>query len=233
MSTLADRINKALDFSGRKPVELARACGVEPPSVSAWRSGRTKSLKMETGVRAAEFLGVSAKWLMDGKGPMTANEATGVSEPRSAYLADRNALTVPVLDARGSMGLGLPRPEHETVVDNLRLTKDWVRNNLPTISRPDNLAVLSAHGDSMNPTFSDGDILLVDRGVDRISLDAVYVLALNEELYIKRIQRRITDGAVMILSDNPAYQPVIVANGERDSLQVLGRVVWAWNGRKL
>lgn len=85
----------------------------------------------------------------------------------------------------------------------------------------------------MAPTFSDGDLLLIDRGVSEIRLDAVYVLALNNELYIKRVQRRITDGAVIIKSDNPLYDPVVVENGERQNLEVLGRVVWAWNGKRL
>ena len=85
----------------------------------------------------------------------------------------------------------------------------------------------------MAPTFADGDVLLVDRGVHDIRLDADYVLALNNELYVKRIQRRITDGAVIIKSDNPLYDPVVVENGERAQLRVLGRVVWAWNRRRL
>lgn len=144
-----------------------------------------------------------------------------------------DTVTVSVFDARASMGLGLAEPEHDTVVDHLRLTRAWVRTHLPTISSLESLAVLTAYGDSMTPTFSDGDILLVDRGVYDIKVDAVYVLALNNELYIKRIQRRITDGAVIVKSDNPLYDPVVVENGTREGLRVLGRVVWAWNGRKL
>ncbi len=143
------------------------------------------------------------------------------------------SIFVDVFDARGSMGLGLSQPEHDNVVDRIRLARDWVRSQLAFISSPANLAVLSAYGDSMTPTFADGDILLVDRGVTEIRLDAVYVLSLNSELYVKRIQRRITDGAVIIKSDNPLYDPVVVDNGERENLSVLGRVVWAWNGRKL
>lgn len=145
----------------------------------------------------------------------------------------KDVIAVQVFDARASMGIGLAQPEHDTVVDHMRLTRDWVRTHLPSISSPGNLAVLSAYGDSMSPTFADGDILLVDRAIHEIKLDAVYVLALNNELYVKRIQRRITDGAIIIKSDNPLYDPIVVDNGERENLRVLGRVVWAWNGHKL
>ena len=156
-----------------------------------------------------------------------------IREPDARPWIDRDTVTVQVFDARASMGAGFRQPEHDTVVDTLRLARGWVRAHLPALSSSKNLAVLSAYGDSMAPTFADGDVLLVDRGVQDIRLDAVYVLALNNELYIKRIQRRITDGAVIIKSDNPLYDPVVVDNGEREQLRVLGRVVWAWNGRRL
>lgn len=149
------------------------------------------------------------------------------------HLPSRPAVEVRLFNASASMGLGLPQPDHETVVDILRLSKDWVHANLPNITSPRNLAALTAYGDSMAPTFADGDILMVDRGITDIRLDAVYVLAYNQELYVKRIQRRITDGAVIIRSDNPVYEPMVVTNGNRESLQVLGRVVWAWKGQKL
>lgn len=148
-------------------------------------------------------------------------------------LGQQEVIVVQVFDARGSMGLGCLRPEHDTVVDHMRLTESWVKTHLASISSPDNLAVLSAYGDSMEPTFRDGDILMVDRGISQIHLDAVYVLSLKGELYIKRVQRRITDGAIIIKSDNPLYDPVVVSNGERDELEVMGRVVWAWSGRKM
>lgn len=154
-------------------------------------------------------------------------------EPDARPWTDRDTITVQVFNARASMGAGFQQPEHDTVVDTLRLARGWVRAQLPALSSSNNLAVLSAYGDSMAPTFADGDVLLVDRGVQDIRLDAVYVLALNNELYVKRIQRRITDGAVIIKSDNPLYDPVVVENGEREQLRVLGRVVWAWNGRRL
>jgi hypothetical protein len=36
-----------------------------------------------------------------------------------------------------------------------------------------------------------------------------------------------------IQGDIPLYDPVVVDNGERDALEVLGRGLWAWSGKKL
>ncbi|WP_159051685.1 helix-turn-helix domain-containing protein [Thauera aromatica] len=85
MSTLADRIQEALDDTGAIAADLARACGVKPPSVSAWLSGDTKSLKSSTAIRAAEFLKVNQLWLTEGRGPKRPEGgAAALPEPESA-----------------------------------------------------------------------------------------------------------------------------------------------------
>lgn len=91
MSTLAERIHETLQESGSIAADLARACGVKPPSVSAWLSGETKSLKASTAIRAAEFLGVSQLWLTEGKGPKYPSRATPDELP-SLSAAQRDAI---------------------------------------------------------------------------------------------------------------------------------------------
>lgn len=69
MSTLKQRF---IEISAEKPgisqAEVARATGTKPPSVSGWFSGKTKTMKFETAVRAASLYGVSALWLAKGEG---------------------------------------------------------------------------------------------------------------------------------------------------------------------
>lgn len=54
---------------GITQADLARATGAKPPSVNAWFTGETKSMKAETAAIAASLYGVSALWLATGKGP--------------------------------------------------------------------------------------------------------------------------------------------------------------------
>lgn len=135
------------------------------------------------------------------------------------------------LDVAGSMGKGFLMPEHEDVVERMVVSEAWLRRNI-NASNPANLALITGYGDSMEGTFSDGDLLLVDRGVTDIKIDGIFVLALNDELYIKRLQRR-PDGSVLMISDNKKYEPYVIQNGEREKFKVLGRVVLAWNSKKL
>lgn len=81
-------------------------------------------------------------------------------------------------------------------------------------------SLIDVRGDSMAPGILDGDRLLVDRG-DRgmTRAGAVFVIRLDGDLAVKRL--RPTDGAVAIVSDNPAY-PTLTR--DRRDITVIGRV---------
>jgi hypothetical protein len=73
MTTLSTRLREALQGPPeRSPSELARACAVKPPSVSAWLSGKTKQLEGANLLAAAAFLEVNPIWLATGAGKMHA-----------------------------------------------------------------------------------------------------------------------------------------------------------------
>lgn len=140
-------------------------------------------------------------------------------------------IRIPLLANCGSMGQGNDVLDADYVVGDLALSSHWINQHI----RPGNIRELKfihAHGESMAPTFSDGDVLLVDVGSrDPSSIEGVYVLEVRGQLYIKRVRIRM-DGAMEVSSDNVNIKTVDVLNGDHQ-LRVLGRVVWAWNGKKL
>ena len=141
------------------------------------------------------------------------------------------AISVPLLANAGSMGPGTEIQHDDVLVGHIALSEQWVARRL----QPTNINALRfihAYGDSMSPTFEDGDILLVDTGMcDPTAIDGVYVMAANDRIYIKRVRQRM-DKAIEISSDNATVKTVDVLNGDH-SIDILGRVVWCWNGRKL
>ncbi len=141
-----------------------------------------------------------------------------------------NAVSLPLLNISASMGEGENNYD-EIVVDMLRVSKSWIDKNLSPISDIRNLSFIHAIGDSMMPSFNDGDILLVDVGIKTVSSDSVYVIEAHERLFIKRVRRRL-DGNYEISSDNPAVKTVDTLNGNHQ-VTIKGRVVWVWNGRKV
>lgn len=228
METWNDRLNQALLDRGIKSTELASGVGVKKPTITAWRDGTAKNMTAENAAKISRFLKINLEWLITGKGSMTDSNVVSIRNQKTPD----NYLEIPRFDVSASMGLGNMQPEgHAEVIDRMTVNKDWLRRNINP-STFENLAVITGLGDSMEGTFNDGDLLLVDRGVTDVKLDAVYVLALNDELYIKRLQRR-PDGTLLMLSDNPKYAPYQIQNGDLGMFEVLGRVLMAWNAKRL
>lgn len=220
---------------------LARRCGVKPPSVADWVSGATKKLEGENLLSAAEYLGVRPQWLATGSGRMreTKPESATVltlSENlmhQGSYLMHTvlPSIAVPLLNAKASMGDGELLPSDEVVLGNLPISGAWAKRWLSSQTSPDALRFFHGVGDSMEPTFSHGAILLADTGVREVKSDGIYVLEANEMLYVKRVRRRM-DGSYEVSSDNPTVKTVDVLDGTRP-VSILGQVLWLWNGRKV
>jgi phage repressor protein C with HTH and peptisase S24 domain len=120
-----------------------------------------------------------------------------------------DVITVPRLEIRASMGAGALRPGHDAVAGTMQLSTEWIRRNLPDITSPKNLRVITGYGDSMETTFRDGDILVVDAGVREVRVDAIYVFSLDDELYVKTMQR-VPGIGLRVISDNKKYEPYLL-----------------------
>jgi len=91
---------------------------------------------------------------------------------------------------------------------------------------PANLSLIRVEGDSMVPSLSNGDEILVDRGdaAERLR-DGIYVLRLEDTLMVKRIALNPAGRTLTVRSDNPAYPSWPECRpGE---VTIIGRVVWA------
>jgi phage repressor protein C with HTH and peptisase S24 domain len=193
--------------------DLARVIGVSDNAIYKWLSGRGQP-SVANLVALAKASKVSVEWLATGHESAEAKRST----PRNADRDD--FFYVPRYEIKGPGARGGPL-RSEQVVDYLAFRKEWVRSRLN--AEPRNLMLIEAVGDSMAPTLEDADLLLMDLREPRFRHDGIYVLRREHELEVKRLQRR-PDGTLNIISDNPAYEPSIVAS---DSVHIIGRVIWS------
>lgn len=146
-------------------------------------------------------------------------------------LVTEDTVDIPLLSTAVATATdALPSPSEE-IIRSMLISKRWIRLNVQATAF-EHLALITASGDSMEPTFVDGSVLMVDRGVSTIKLDGVYVLSKQDQLFVKRVQRHL-DGTMTIKSDNPSYSPTTLKEVDASKLTVLGRVLVAWNSKKL
>ena len=232
MVEYSERLKAAMDRAQMKTRALSDAIGMSYQGVKKVIDGKSNAFSAENNSRAASILGVSPDWLATGTGAML----TALAEPSSLALSPAPApgelvVRVPLLANAGSMGVGTDVQHDDILVGQIDLSEQWVAQRIKPTS-PQALRFVHAYGDSMSPTFEDGDVLLVDTGMrDPRHIDGVYVMTANDRMYIKRVRQRM-DGSVEISSDNATVKTVDVLNGGQ-SIDVLGRVVWCWNGKKM
>lgn len=98
------------------------------------------------------------------------------------------------------------------------------RTWIPEGQSSDSCIFVRATGDSMAQAgINDGELLLVCRTVP-VRPGDIAVVRIGDEVVVKRVQE--LDGALLLVSDNPAYPVRRIDNGD---VQIIGRVMW---GRK-
>jgi len=214
----------ALYQTKRKAAEVAE---ISVDQLSAYEKAKNKA-PFEVLTRLARAKGVRLEWLASGEGPMLREEGAekGLAGTTSVYVPAEELpegfVLVPRFDVEASAGPGA-FADREQVVDYLAFKGEWVRRTLGV--DPRRLVLISAIGDSNEPTIRSGDLLLIDTSVTHIEDNAFYVLALADAIVVKRVQRFLS-GAVTIKSDNPAYVDETLASEELDAINVAGRVRW-------
>lgn len=225
MNTLSQRIRFLMDHTTPKTgiTELARACGVKPPSVSNWLDGKTKNLEGKNLLLVSDFFRCNGEWLATGKGIPFPNG--GSQKPSKSDLNKDGDILISQFDASGAMGDGLVLRDQSGIIESWKVSRDWVSKNVKAHSGIANLCIVTGFGDSMRPMFSSGDPLLVDIGVRSVDFDAIYFFRVGSEGFIKRLQRIPGDG-IRAISENKGYDSWTI-KPDMD-FEVFGRILKVW-----
>jgi repressor LexA len=161
--------------------QIARKLNVTQGSVSSWETGRNLP-DTKAMIELAKILGV------------TVDDITS-DEPRrelDSIRVIRNA--VPILGAIPCGKLNISDQNPDGYAD------------LPDGIRAD--FALRCQGDSMTPTFIDGDLVLI-RSQPEVETGQIAAVNIDGETTLKRVYRH-PDG-LHLVADNPRYQPIFVS----------------------
>ena len=206
---------------------------------------------VEVIAKICSLKGVSADWLVLGKGPAYDPERTTVVPARAGTLQagkpleevvvlDRPQPTaeltiehengeivmVPMVEARLSAGTG----SFETGGGSERyyaFRLDFLRRK----GIPSQMALMRVSGDSMEPEIKDGDVVLIDQNQTTPTPGKLFAVGVENMVYIKEVNSE--PGKLVLSSYNRVYPALEVdARGQlATGIRIIGRAIWV--GREL
>lgn len=211
--SLAARIRECANMVGNGD-ELSRKTAIPRSTLEAYLTGESEP-KASRCAAIAKAAGVSLDWLIAGEGGAQI-------EGSRLEMDDGEYSFIPLYDAHCT-GRGGAWTEGARILTMLAFTRQSLcKHEL----RPQNLSAVRVIGDSMEGLLSDGDTVLIDHTRNMLEGAGVYVIRLDNHLYPKRLQRQF-DGSVHIISQNKAYNDMVVRKDQLTELAIIGRVVWA------
>lgn len=100
---------------------------------------------------------------------------------------------------------------------------DWMKRTLGRIGQ--GFCLVDVSGSHMEPTFYEGDLVVVDRQRRDLAAGGLFALKRGSHVVVRRFQG-LQMGGVRIISDNPAFMPEVLTPEALSTLDVLGKVVW-------
>lgn len=199
-----DRLRRLREQNGYTLKEIAGKLGVSEAMVSRHESS-TKNIPYDNIEAYAKIYGCTPSFIMGWNSDNSSIKAESVKD---------SFVRIPVL---GRVAAGIP-------IAAIEETIDW--EDIPSeMAKDGEYFGLRIKGDSMSPRIMEGDTVIVRRQSDAESGDIVIALVNGDDGVCKRLRK--TKSGIMLISLNPAYEPLVFDHKDIDSIPVsiIGKVV--------
>lgn len=216
-------MDRLLEATNLKPAELARKLGESEQTMTNWGK---RNVSKSGALKAEEVFGISANWILMGDHTPSTQMINVKGFDSNVTNEDEKShdLYFTKYSAQFGMGNGVPAElEHDEIIGQLGVSREWANRYLHKATAFNCVTLITGLGDSMFPTYSDGETLFLDESVKEVKLDAVYAFKYDDVLYIKRIQRQ--KGTLKVISDNKSYDTWTIDSHELVNMRVIGRII--------
>lgn len=138
---------------------------------------------------------------------------------------DKNLITLNRLNIEaGCNPAGGSSGENVAIVERIQVNPEWFKQNIARY-RTTGYELVTARGDSMEPTISSGDIVVVDVKDTDITQEGIFCFNYGSGVTIKRLQ--VIPFGLEFISDNKLYNSFVLKGQEIESVKIIGRVITA------
>lgn len=197
-SIIANNITKYLELSNKTQLELAEYMQVSQATVSNWCKG-LKMPRMSKIDMICTFFSIERSDLLNESSP---------ANPKKCGV---------VINVLGRVAAGIPLEAIEDIIDTEEISEEMAKTG--------EFFGLQINGDSMEPKFSKGDVVIVRKQDDAESGDIVIAMVNGDDATCKRLKKY--QKGIGLVSTNPAYEPMYFSNKEIEEkpVRIIGKVV--------
>ena len=210
--------------------EFGKLLGIPQTTYANYENGKT-NIPDDIKLKLFNEFSVNLNWLISGQGNMLLSDTTPVSytpvQKNDEYITATGktypvsipdgGLSIPILASKVSAG-----PGEEWLPINFRENE-----RLPIIERfirpykKELVFSAEVRGDSMTGIqLFDGDMVVAVRGYT--DGEGIFVLTIDDEVYVKRLQWNPASKKIVVKSENERYEPFEI---EPDRITILGKVI--------
>lgn len=221
-----ERLKKArLNAGYSSAAKAAEALGVRESTYRGHENGQNK-FDFSDAERYAKKYKCNAIWLLTGQQSDKKDSSEITDNEPTAAISDYDALntSIPEYDVYVSAGGGAI-VEHENVKSQWPFNLSYLQNELRV--SPKDLALVEVRGDSMEPTLSSGDRVMIDTTDRNVSQPGIFVLWDGDGTVIKRLERVYDseENTIALISDNKRHSRYEIP-AHSDRIKIVGRVIW-------
>ncbi|WP_298791353.1 LexA family transcriptional regulator [uncultured Campylobacter sp.] len=245
---LAQKIKLLRSEKGWTQEELAKKSGVSIQSIKRYETGIGENITTSNLEKIAKVFDVKKSYFLnDDEGSLVVRKSNG-NLVRKSFVSHENLspsasnlkksdksyeneeeneiIAIPYFeDTYASAGDGVIDYDESPIT--LDFNEGFLRGFLGIKGDLSCIHIINARGDSMQPTIDNGELLFVSAisGGNGIISGYVYVVNYSGDIYVKRLERDPTTGAITLVSDNQNYRPIIIEGENLENCNIIGRVV--------
>jgi len=207
-------IGKRLREIGKTQKELADSMGITAEQLNITiNNPKRRELQQSEIYKVANFLGYDLENFLK----YLSGETDEIPNIISEKVRD-SSIKIPYMNVDASAGDGI-YTDTEYIRSYLALSDGKYAGQVPNIK---SCNIITVSGDSMTPTFKDGEFVIVNTADTDIVDDRVYVLVINGKRFIKRLYVNPVTKKITIKSDNPRHPTYEV---DEVDIHICGRVI--------